>query len=177
MQKWPGLFLKPFQVSFNYLFTSSFVFAVVLPLLLWILKLACKWVSLRHIHTHVILSSFLSLGFALPASLAEPLPCPYSPLLTFISYVFIILLWSPSPFFKATSSSGPLLSCSVCVAERRGHVGCTLYCSPPIFNFSFILDIFVGAYNEIWSHIVPQHAILPAPCPFVLWDFFPSITH
>lgn len=140
------------------------------------MKLACKWVSLRLIHTHVILSSFLSLGFALPVSLAEPLPCPYSPLLTFISYVFITLLWSPSPSFKTISSSGPsLLSCSMCVAERRGDVGCILYCSPLVFNFSFILDIFVGAYNEIRSYIVPQHVILPASCPFV--GFLPSITH
>lgn len=124
--------------------------------------------------THVILSSFLSLGFALPASLAQPLPCPYSPLLTFISYVFIILLWSPSPSFKTISSSGPLLlSCSVCVWQRGGAMwGVLLYCSPLLFNFSFILDIFVGAYNEIRSYIVPQHVILPASCPFVLWGFF-----
>lgn len=152
-----AFFKKPFQVSFNYLFTSSFVFVVVLPLLLWILKLACKWVSLQHIHTHVILPSFLSLGFALPASLAEPLPCPYSPLLTFISYVFI----SFGPLLPSLKPHPPLVPCCpvASVWQRGGAMWGVLSIA---LHPSLIFPLFL---TFLWVHTMKYDHILSPNMP------------
>lgn len=145
---------KPFHLII-YLQIVLFVFVVVLPFLLWILKLACKWVSLRHFQTHMLYfpPSFPSVLPSLPL-----LPSPFlvHTVSFWLSYhMFSSLSFGPlPPPLKPYRLLVPCYCPVACVWQRGGR--CAVYVSIALHS-SLIFPLFL---TLLWVHTMKYDHIL-----------------